>query len=45
MKSFDPTMESMLYHNICFLQMSDTYVYETDEDVKELVDFLNWNNN
>ncbi len=45
MQSSNPVIESILYHNICFLKMSDKYIYDTREGVEELVNFLNRNLN
>lgn len=36
-----PQKESILYHNIYSLQVNGGYPFSCDEDVKELVDFLN----
>ncbi|MGQ8338130.1 hypothetical protein ACUNWD_16380 [Sunxiuqinia sp. A32] len=36
----NPEKISMLYHNIFLLKLSNDYLYNTEEEIIELVDFL-----
>ncbi len=40
-KAPDKQKESILYHHIFSLKMNESYVLETQEDVDDLVRFLN----
>lgn len=40
-KTNTPQKESILYHNIYSLKMSGNYLYSSEEDVSNLVNFLN----